>query len=532
MDLRQNKALTPVESGFPISAITIDMTTRCPLACDYCFAGACKEYETSDLTPEQGKKIIDWLFLPSTHGDEKMLDISFWGGEPLVKWDLIKELVLYAEEKAKEAGVQVRFGGTTNVVLLTPEKFDFMDQHNIRFLLSIDGTKEHHDKHRKFKNGQGSWDVIDKNATEILKHWPDMQVRMSYSVENLDGMMEDLNYLYNKGFHDIVYSPVSEGDWTDERKAKLIEMWDKIADWYIAKRKSGQPIHLKFLEDACRSIHSNGRKGQSPCGAGRGYVGIDDKGAIRPCHRFNKFEDKRPWYEQETCIGHIDYGILNQEFRENFTKWDAEKDMPSACHGCKAYLKDCIGGCWATNWDISGDLRIVPHQNCVGTLATIAQAEKVSKVLGPNWVNSLMGRRPAPTGTLPEVQGCLCYNVHDDIYGRQVINKGDRYSCLCNMSTYGIQPGQITRCSCYNVEDTSRGYPYQYTDMTGASCRNYQQTPLDAAIAYLKNIGSNLDQLTEKELKKVEEFEAARAYVQAKEEEVKTLRDIQKTVEK
>jgi uncharacterized protein len=526
MDLRENKALTPVESGFPISAITLDMTTGCNLGCDYCFAGACKEYQVTNLTFEQGKKTIDWLFLESTRGDNKLLDISFWGGEPLLRWDLIKELVLYAEGKAKEIGIQVKFGGTTNVTLLTPDKFDFMEQHNVYFLLSIDGTQEHHDKHRKFKNGKGSWEVIDKNATEILKRWPEQQVRMSYSVENIDGMMDDLNYLYGKGFHDIVYSPVSEGNWTEERLATLKYIWDRIADWYIEKKKSNQPIRLKFLEDACRSMNSRGREGQAPCGAGRGYVGITTEGAIYPCHRFHKFEDTRPWYEQETAIGHIDYGVLNQEWRENFTKWDAKKDMPESCHSCKAYLKNCVGGCWATNWDNMGSLRKAPCINCTAELTTIKQAEKVAKELGETYVNSLMGRRPMSFTELPEVQGCQCYNVQDMIYGREVINQREPYKCLCNMSSYGVRPAPVMGCGCYNVEDISSGFLREYKDQSGASCRNYQENIMDMANNELKQMSDNLDRLTQEQLDKMDEFIKRKAYNEAKQKELKTIKEI------
>lgn len=917
MDLRKNKALTPVDSGFPISAITIDLTTRCPLACDYCFSGVCKEYQAKDLTPEMGKKIIDWLFLKSTHGDSKELDISYWGGEPLLKWDLMKELTLYAEEKAKEAGVRVIFGGTTNVVLLTPDKFDFLDEHNIRFLLSIDGTQEHHDRHRKFRNGKGSWEVVDRNATEILKRWPDSQVRLSYSVENLDGIIDDLNYLYDKGFHDIVYSPVSEGNWTEERLEKLKEMWDKIADWYIEKRKAGKPIRLKFLEDACRHLNGQPCGPSSPCGAGRGYVCITTEGAIYPCvkpetlvrtssgmkqikditegeyvlthtgqyqevtklwtkpydgimykitpyyfnipieftpdhpvyaikgseykcwhdrykpdctrtnkteckykfyqdynaqwidakdittkdfliypinrticniptfsietegqakyiseftpdadlmyllgwyvaeghtqygqtiftlspyekdiaeklneiclktfgisgriseednkvrliilsvglakwfeeqfgkdalckklpdwimtappelqlylirgmfygdggndrgksafyrtisadlanqmkelllrqntvpairiykpsrhkdgieqqreyrvyvwntddckklfsdhwvfkekvgkksrklgwidgdylylavrkvetvqytgrvynlevandnsytlesicchncHRFHKMDldDVIPWYEQETCLGHIDYGILNQEWREKFTKWDPRKDLPESCHSCKAYLVTCCGGCWATNWDINKALNKVPYMNCVAELATIAQAEKVARELGEGYVRSLVGI-PGRISSLPPAQGCQCYNVHDDLYGRQVVNRSDPYSCLCNMSTYGIRPEPIRGCDCYNVIDNARGYDRGYFDMSGATCRRFQRSPLDDAIQYLENISDRLDKLTQEEMEKINRFMNLKMEVDAKEKEFETLQNITESIEK
>lgn len=530
MDLRENKGLTPVESGMPIVSITMDLTKRCNLACHYCFAHCFEEYDGVDLTPEMGKKILDWVLEPGTRGDAKAVDVGFWGGEPLLKWDLLKELVLYGEEKAKNAGVKMTFGGTTNVTLLTPDKFDFCDEHNIRFLLSIDGTKEHHNRHRVFKaNGKGSWDIVDKNATEILKRWPDSQARFSYSVENLDGIMEDIEYLYNKGFHDIVYSPVSEGDWTEERLDTLKKKWVEIADWYIAKKKAKEPVKLKFLEDACKCIHGDGRGQQAPCGAGRGYIGITVDGAIYPCHRFNKFDDPRPWYEREVCMGHVEYGILNQEWRRNFTEWNADKDMPESCHGCKAYKMSCVGSCWATNYDLNGSLRKVPHSVCVAELATIAQAEQAAKELGEGYVNSLLNKRH---DHLPKVQGCQCYNVQDNIFGRQTVESGDPHRCLCNMSTYGSRPEHIKDCGCYNVENNASGVNSAYYDSTGASCRNFHRSPLDGAIAYLKEMADKLDQLTENELKKVDEFMELKVTVEAKEKELETLQDIRNTLEK
>lgn len=526
MDLRENKAMTPVESGFPITSITLDLTKRCVLACSYCFSKCFEKYDEDDLTPEMGRKIIDWLIAPSTRGDAKRVDISFWGGEPLMKWDLLKDLVLYAEGKAKEAGIEVGFGGTTNVVLLTPEKFDFMDEHRIRFLLSIDGIKEHHDRHRKFKNGKGSWEVVDRNATEILKRWPDSQVRFSYSVENLDGIMDDLNYLYDKGFRDIVYSPVSEGNWTDERKAKLIEMWDVISDWYIAKKKAGEPIRLKFLEDSCKSLHGQKRGAHAPCGAGRGYVGVGIDGSLWPCHRFQKMDDARPWYEKETCLGNIEYGILNHDWREKFIKWDATKDLPESCHKCEAYLLTCSGGCWATNYDINGDIRLVPHQSCVGELATIAQAKKAARELGRPYVDSLFGGTRRGRNQLPKVQGCQCYNVQDTLFGRMTVNQSEPYSCLCNMTTYGTKPDEVRECSCYNINDTSAGYLQKTADSSGASCRFFNKSPIEDTLMYLEGLASKLDKLTEEELAKIEKATELRQYCDAKRMELDELRSI------
>ncbi|MCW4011797.1 MAG: 4Fe-4S cluster-binding domain-containing protein, partial [Candidatus Bathyarchaeota archaeon] len=337
MDLRKNQALTPIESGFPITAITLDLTKACNLACDYCFSHCFdKSIETSHLSEETGKKVIDWLFNESTNGGADKVELSFWGGEPLLKFDLMKSLILYAEGKSKETGIRITFGGTTNVTLLTEDKFDFLEEHGCYFLLSVDGREVNHDMHRKYPNGKGSWKDVDANLTKIVERWPFAKARISFSVETIDTFLDDLKYLYSKGIRDIAYSPVSEGDWTKERLIVLKDVWTEVSMWYCEMHEAGDPVSLKYIEDSCSQAMGNHMGNSAPCGAGRGYVGISIDGAIRPCHRFNKMTDERAWYEQETVIGHIDYGILNHEFRSNFTNWDPNKDMNPACANCKA----------------------------------------------------------------------------------------------------------------------------------------------------------------------------------------------------
>jgi len=352
MDIRNNQALDAAET-FPVTSITLELTKRCPLACDYCFSHCFnKETNQTDLSPEMGKKAIDWLFDPKTNGNATSVDISFWGGEPLVKWDLLKELVLYAEGKSKDSGIGVTFGGTTNGVLLTPDKFDFLDQHSIFFLLSIDGTREHHDAFRRFPNGSGSWDIIMRNAEQVLARWPFYKVRLSFTVEHIEGLLEDIKCLYDNGFREIIYSPVSEGNWTHEKLDTLKSVFHNIAQWYMETKINGKPISIKYIDDGCNQlVRPMGE--QAPCGAGRGYVGIAVDGSIAPCHRFHKVDDIRPWYEKETCLGHIEYGILNHSLRNQFTRWKPENVM---CSRCGAFKVSCTGGCWASNYDINGDI--------------------------------------------------------------------------------------------------------------------------------------------------------------------------------
>jgi hypothetical protein len=152
--------------------------------------------------------------------------------------------------------------------------------------------------------------------------------------------------------------------------------------------------------------------------------------------------------------------------------------------------------------------------------------EKVAKELGETYVNSLMGRRPMSFTELPEVQGCQCYNVQDMIYGREVINQREPYKCLCNMSSYGVRPAPVMGCGCYNVEDISSGFLREYKDQSGASCRNYQENIMDMANNELKQMSDNLDRLTQEQLDKMDEFIKRKAYNEAKQKELKTIKEI------
>lgn len=512
IDLRDNEPKTPVESGYPINAITIDLTKKCNFACDYCFTNLSKgKYQITDLTEEMGKEIINWLMKEETRGKSKTVDITFWGGEPLLKWEMLKTLVLYAEKKAKEYGIKVTFGGTTNVSLLTPDKFDFLDEHNIHFLLSIDGEKEHHNKHRVYKDGSGTWDLVDKNAEAILERWPFYSARLSFSADNLDGFLDDIKYLYNKGFRTIAYSPVAESNWTEERLDKLEEVWKEIADWYIEKYKDGDPPSIKYINDACRSQFSKtGNK--APCGAGRGYIGITTDGSIYPCHRFNKFNDDRAWFNKEVCLGHIDYGILNHEFRDNFVNWDTSKHMSESCQSCSEINKSCTGGCWATNWDNAGDLGGVVEIECKTVFSNKMTGKRILKEL-PQIKDKYKPKKKQEG--MPMIQGCQCYNVEDILFGRKTTDKRTSAKCLCNMSTYGEQPKEVNKCNCYNKEDSV----VTHTDKREASCGRFEKRieskkhisttikdPVQEAINYLKNQQKTVEEMTELEKRQIDEF--------------------------
>jgi uncharacterized protein len=460
------------------------------------------DYEKSHLSMDMAQKAVDWLMDPGTRGDARKVDITFWGGEPLLRWAVLQETVLYAERKAQEYGIEVTFGGTTNVTLLTPEKFDFLEIHNIHFLLSCDGIQTHHDKFRRHADGRGSWEQVDRNLTDIIARWPMSEIRLSFTAENLEGFIEDMDYFFTKGFRAIVYSPVSEGDWTEERLAKLHEAWADTARWFVEHWQQDERLSIKFIKDACTQLNGQPVGDAAPCGAGRGYCGIAVDGSIWNCHRFHKMDDERPWYEKETCLGHIEIGILNQEWRKPFMEWIPFRDCSDGCHDCRAFRVSCTGGCWATNWDLNGDISYPPRVNCETSLAALEQADIVTEMLGKKYLDTILPHQHA-TSALPEVQGCQCFNVQDNLYGRYRMNKTEPYACLCNMSTYGTAPKPIRSCTCYNVENQGRGL----FDPSGTNCSQYTSPAvLDDARTYLSTLQEHLDELDPATLDHVESF--------------------------
>ena len=327
-----------------ITRASFNLTRNCNLRCKYpCFTNGCT---IGDMPEEIAYRGVDFLINNALASGERQIEISFWGGEPLLKWELLKKVTLYAEEETRRHNLQVQFGGTTNGTLLTPEKFDFLDAHKIFFMVSFDGTADTHDKYRVTVNDTGSHEMVRRNMVEVLKKWPFYRARVAPTADNAFRFYEDVKYLFDLGFNYIMFSPVYESEWTFWDWATFESECRRVIDLMISLKLQGRDVEIEHFKSYQKADDS-----KWPCGAGRNYVGIDIDGAIYPCHRFNKFDDNRPWQEKEVCIGHIDHGITNPEFRQKFI------DFHPQCGECDR-LQDtpCHGGCYALNYDFTKDI--------------------------------------------------------------------------------------------------------------------------------------------------------------------------------
>lgn len=333
----------------PIKAATLDVTEDCNLRCSYCFTG---DKQRRKLKLQTGKDAIDFLLRSDVSGKEPV-DITFFGGEPLMEFETIKALVLYGEEQASAMGKKISFGATTNGCLLSEDIVTFWKAHNMGFLLSIDGDKESQDMYRKKADGSSSFDQLVTKIPIILKGYPNVTARITLSPETAKNLSHDILWLYSQGFNSVAVTPVQECEWSTENLELVRSEYHKVVPAFIKLWKQGRKLYLKAFDDVWKEL-ANPPGDSHSCGAGRGYVGINVEGYLYPCHRFHDFSDNRPEKDQEWCLGSIYDGIWNEECRNKFLDFPKNRKAENPqCYECGLFGGRCNGGCYAVAWATS-----------------------------------------------------------------------------------------------------------------------------------------------------------------------------------
>lgn len=417
------------------SNISIDLTEECNLACSYCFTWA-KSHKKRVLPKELGHKIIDHWLANGEPIENRPRELSFWGGEPLLEWELLQDLVYYTEKQKGDQNIV--YGGTSNGVLYTPDKVEWCKEHNALMLISLDGPEEVHDANRCFKNGRGSWKVIDKNVREALKIAPNQMVRSSITVESADKFFDTVRYFVEDlGVENFSFSPVYEDDWTEEKFAGLREQFEKTIRYMIQRRKEDRPVAVKHFDSEANIAHSNEiPQLVNPCGAGNNYSGWSIDGVHFPCHRFNKhelsFEER---IRSSVAIGYLDkdgnYIKLNEDFAKSFLTFKDEHS--DTCLRCDILRKSaCNGGCYAVNYDMTKDIHGIEKKQC--------DFNKLQREMGVLYKELLEKEKLPMPGTMDFVKhSCICYNMcymenteYEIIHANSQVNK----SCLCYNASY------------------------------------------------------------------------------------------------
>lgn len=338
-----------IESS-PIKAICLNVSHDCNLRCEYCFASKgdfkCKR-ELMSL--ETAKKAVDFLIKKSE--GIKNLEMDFFGGEPLMNFDVVKATVEYARSLEQKHNKNFRFTITTNGILLDDEKIDFINKEMYDVVLSLDGRKKVNDKFRVTKAKQGSYDLVVSKFKKLVDERKGKQyyVRGTYTTENLD-FSEDVMHLYNLGFNEISMEPaLSKEEFPyaiDESNLKeVLAEHEKLCKTLIELKKKGESINffnfnINLDDGPCISKRLKG------CGFGNDYVAITPNGDIYPCHQLVG--------EEKFIIGNINSDTFNSKLKNEFLKLSVyHKDE---CKKCWAKFY-CCGGCNARNYQHNGNIK-------------------------------------------------------------------------------------------------------------------------------------------------------------------------------
>lgn len=340
-----------------IKAMCLHIAHDCNLRCKYCFASQGDfQGERSLMSQEVGRKAIDFLIKNS--GNRRNLEVDFFGGEPLMNFDVVKDIVKYAKEKEKKYNKNFRFTITTNATLLTEDKMNYINQNMNNIVLSIDGDKSTNDFMRPTINGKGSYDIILPQISKMVqkRRDKDYYVRGTFTKYNLN-FSKDVLHLAEQGFKEISMEPVvtdPEKDYaiTEEDLPVIFKEYENLAVKYLEREKGKNPFHF---------FHFNIDLSQGPCiykrlsgcGAGNEYVAITPEGEIYPCHQFVGNED----FKMGNVFSGIKRNTIQKEFKEAHV---LNKDK---CNNCWAKFY-CSGGCHANAYNFNKDIHIPYSVGC------------------------------------------------------------------------------------------------------------------------------------------------------------------------
>lgn len=332
-----------------VKALCLHIAHDCNLACKYCFAEEGEYHgDRSMMSLEVGKQALD--FLVENSGSRRNLEVDFFGGEPLMNFDVVKQLVAYGRSLEDKHNKKFRFTLTTNGVLLDDEVMEFANQEMANVVLSVDGRKEVHDTMRPTRNGKGSYDlIIDKfKKFAKMRGGRSYYVRGTFTHDNLD-FSKDVLHLADEGFDQISVEPVvgpEEERYTIKEAdlPKIMEEYDLLAKEIIQREKEGRGFtFFHFMIDLTGGPCV--AKRLSGCGSGTEYLAVTPWGDLYPCHQFVG--------EDDFAVGNVFDGVIRQDIVAEFKKTSVYSKED--CRECFARFY-CSGGCSANSHKLNGTI--------------------------------------------------------------------------------------------------------------------------------------------------------------------------------
>ena len=339
---------------FHVKALCLHIAHDCNLRCKYCFAstgafGGKRELMSADI----GCKALDFLFENS--GKTKNLEVDFFGGEPMMNFDVVKNIVAYGRELEEKHGKNINFTMTTNAYDISEEDMKYLNDEMHNIVISLDGREDKHNFMRPTIEKTGSHTIILENAKKFAAMRGDKShyIRGTFTKHNLD-FAEDVKYLHSQGFKQISIEPVVADEKlsyaiTEAELPQIFDEYEKLAKWYINERANGKWLNFfHFFIDL--ETGPCVTKRLSGCGAGCEYLAVTPTGDIYPCHQFTGQDD--------FLLGNLESGIINADIRRQFA--GNQVSAKDECRNCWAQMF-CGGGCCANAQNFNGSIN-KPHE--------------------------------------------------------------------------------------------------------------------------------------------------------------------------
>jgi len=340
-----------------VKALCLHIAHTCNLNCSYCFASQGKYHgDRAVMSFEVGKRALD--FLVENSGTRKNLEVDFFGGEPLMNFTVVKQLVEYARSIEKEKGKNFRFTLTTNGMLIDDDVIDFSNREMSNVVLSLDGRKDIHDRFRVDYQGRGSWEQIVPKFQKLVKERGNKNyyMRGTFTHRNPD-FLEDIRTMLDLGFTELSMEPVvcasdDPSALTEEDKPVVMEQYEKLAELMLKRHREGSPFafyHYMIDLKGGPCIY----KRVSGCGSGTEYMAVTPWGDLYPCHQFVG--------EDKFRLGSVFEGVTNTEIQDEFMSCNVY--TRPECSDCWAKLY-CSGGCAANAYHATGSVKGVYSYGC------------------------------------------------------------------------------------------------------------------------------------------------------------------------
>ncbi len=343
----------PTPAPFPLQSIVLNVTNQCNLSCKYCYEFG----EDRVATPEGKPKFMDEAtahasvdYLMENSAGRRAVHVTFFGGETLMNFPLVRKTIDYARRRAHESGKYVDFSLTTNGTLLKPEIIEYLAENQVGVTISMDGPPELHDALRVFDSGRGSYDVIAPKVRELLRRHTSRPIaaRVTLTAKVVDVFKIFRHLTQDLGFHEVGFAPVTTSpnrlyaigergmDW-------VLEQFTRLASEYLETALRDEHHAFSNVSDTIRELHAGISKAH-PCGASLGMVGVGPSGDIAPCHRFVDSDTHK--------LGHISTGIDRARQAEFLERGHISRKLE--CHTCWA-RPVCSGGCYHEAYVRYGD---------------------------------------------------------------------------------------------------------------------------------------------------------------------------------